>query len=192
MKLIYIIPFISIFVWIFPPFRQYKTYYFGYFLILAIADPIKLFFMNSFSIAPQIFSPFFSLLLVSSLTKMERRLPIFVLAFLLLLVLLSFSFPFKLIQLVNSLAHIWILIIVISWFIDSIVDTKSLNLFLMLLVVYEFTGILKNIVVLLDIVQGITQFYVATTIQIIFGIVFIFINYNNSKLFSIKNQLVKG
>lgn len=192
MKLIYIIPFISIFVWLLPPFRQYKTYYFGYFLILAIADPIKLFFMNSFSIAPQIFSPFFSLLLVSSLTKMERRLPIFVLAFLLLLVLLSFSLPFKLIQLVNSLAHIWILIIVISRFIDSIVDTKSLNLFLMLLVVYEFTGILKNIVVLLDIVQGITQFYVATTIQIIFGILFIFINYNNSKLFSIKNQLVKG
>lgn len=191
MKLINIIIIVSVFVWLFPPLRHYKTYYFGYFLILAIADPIKFFFMNSFTIPPQILSPFFSLLLVSTLIKMERRLPIFVLAFSLLLILLSFSMPFKLIQLINSIAHIWILIIVVSRLIDSIVDTKSLNLFLMLLVAYEFMGILKNIVVVFDLTHGITQFYVTTVIQIIFGIVFIFINYDNSILFPIKNHLIK-
>lgn len=192
MKIPYIIMYLSTFIWLLPPFRHYRTYYFGYFLILAIADPVKIFFLNSFAIKPQLLTPFFSLLLVSSIIKMEKRLAIFVVSFLLLFILLIFNIELKLILVINSTIHIWILMLIISRLIDSVVETKSLNLFLILLVVYEFMAILKNLAMVLDLSHGIVQFYVTTIVQIIFGLLFIFINYHNSKYFPIKSNLVQG
>ncbi len=181
----------STLIWLLPPFRQYRTYYFGYFLILAISDPVKIFFLNSFSIPPQIFSSFFSLMLVSAIIKMERRLIIFVLSFLLLFFILAFNVESKLVLVINASIHIWILMLIISKLIDAVVETKTLNLFLILLVIYEFMAILKNLVVVFDLTHGTLQFYVTTIVQIIFGLVFTFINYNNSKFFPIKNYLVR-
>ncbi|MEW6195627.1 MAG: hypothetical protein AB1521_10780 [Bacteroidota bacterium] len=181
----------STLIWLLPPFRQYRTYYFGYFLILAISDPVKIFFLNSFSIPPQIISPFFSMMLVSSVIKMQKRLVVFVLSFLLLLILLAFNIESKLILLINASLHVWILMLIVSKLIDAVVETKALNLFLILLVVYEFMAILKNLVVVFDLTHGTAQFYVTTIVQIIFGLVFTFINYNNSKFFPIKNYLVR-
>jgi len=54
--------------------------------------------------------------------------------------------------------------------------TKAVNLFLILLITYDLTNILKYTAIMLSIEQGVISFVLATFIQIFFGIIFSFMS----------------
>ncbi|MCL4551464.1 MAG: hypothetical protein M1495_23185 [Bacteroidetes bacterium] len=61
--------------------------------------------------------------------------------------------------------------------------------FLVLLSIYELINVLKVLVMVTDLLHGITQFYIASFFQILFGLLFSFISIKSSR-FDIK--LVKS
>lgn len=59
-----LIAIISMIIWFIPPFKQRKTEYFYFFLILALADPITYALYFSIKLTPIILSPIIALFIL--------------------------------------------------------------------------------------------------------------------------------
>ncbi len=178
MKIPYIISFLSMCVWIFPPFKQYKSDFFYFFLVLAISSPITVAVGFLFKISPQILSVTFTLLVISTLMSYcKHRYFFIILSIFWIIISLSFSFHKNILTITFIGAHIFIVIILINSLMKYIQETKAVNLFLILLITYELINILKYIAGILSYERGAISFYIATFIQIFFGIIFLFISF---------------
>lgn len=178
MKIPYIISFLSICVWIFPPFKQYKTDYFYFFLVLSIISPVThaLFFL--FRISSLISAVTFTFIVISTLMSYRKQRYFFIILSILWFVFaLSFSIHRNILIITFIGEHIFIVIILINSLMKYLEKTKAVNLFLILLITYELINILKFTASLLSIEQGTISFVLATFIQIFFGIAFLFISF---------------
>ncbi len=168
---------LSICVWIFPPFKQYKSDFFYFFLIQALSDPIKLVALYLLHIHPQIFSLAFALFLISSLMQNCKQIYFFIiLSILSTVVFLCYSFDRNVLIFSLIGTHLIIVLILVNFLIKYIEKTKAFNLFLLLLISYEFISIIKYIAGVLSYEQGAISYYLAGAIQILFGILFSFIS----------------
>lgn len=168
-------------LWLLPPFKQYGTEYFYFFVVLAAADPIMVSAYYILRIQPQIIAPFTLLILIASMRlKKLLWLPF---AFVFLFILIWFSRESKIaLPLINSFCHFVVFMMIISRLIDQLSKRQLLSGFLVLLSVYELINVLKTIIVITDILNGLTQFYIASFFQILFGLLFSFISVKSSRL----------
>jgi hypothetical protein len=85
----------------------------------------------------------------------------------------------------NALIHVVIIFIILNNLFQQLNLKYELNLFLVIFVSYELTGIMKFIVAYTDAVNGMVLFYLTSFLQIIYGILFSFINVN-TKVFKLR------
>lgn len=180
---------LSIVVWALPPFRHLKTEYFVCFLIFAIADPIAFSFVALHIAKPQFIMPTIELFLLFSLMQKNERNFIVILAAIIILNYTIWLFP-KSVFLVSAFIHIAIVLEILSKFLMQIYNQNKINLFLILFTAYELSNSIKYFVVYADITIGSFYFVLTSLSQIIFGIIFIFININ-TKSFRINAGLLK-
>lgn len=170
--------FLSFLFWLMPPIRQYKTPYFTFFLILAICDPI-LYSMNLlFGFRTLMFYPTLTFLLIISLSSIKKKFLWFTTsAVIILLTYINQNDPIKLYYLC-----IILLLVVLYKIVDKlmliIIQQRTLNLFLSLLLFYTLINEFKFIAVALNLYQGAISLYLALFTQLFFGISFSFITIN--------------
>ncbi len=178
MTLPIIISIISTIVWIFPAIKQYKSDYFYFFLILGLLDTIKAITFFLLHMKSQYISIVFLFLLISSLASNNKQRYFFIILSLLSIVIyFGFSLQRNTIMLIQMGIHVIIVIILINSFVKHIQKVKAVNLFLILLITYELITVLKYLAAILSYEQGLISFYIATIIQIFFGIAFLFISF---------------
>ena len=175
---------ISIVIWLFPLIKQYKTEYFYFFLVLAIADPLMFAIVLIWKITAQITAPFFLLILSGSLRPKKLLWLPFALIFLFIFVWFIKESNNALL-LTGSIGHLIIFMMIISRLIDQLNKRQLLSGFLVLLSIYELINVLKVLIMVTDLLHGITQFYIASFFQILFGLLFSFISVKSSR-FDIK------
>lgn len=189
MTIFYIIAYTSMILWIIPPFKQYKTEYFFYFLILALADPVWMISLKVFHLLLNGRSLVLGLLLLSSLITTVKLKRIMYLASLIIFILsISFSFDKNLYMYSAFVLHIIILGKIILNLLNRIFYSQSLNLFLFLLIFYESISIFKHLAVITNNQTGPISWWVGGMIQLLFAVPFAFININ-TKEFPIHRKL---
>jgi hypothetical protein len=182
MKLVYIFFFTSIIFWITPLFKQYKTEYFLYFLIIALADPFTFVFLKLFHIIGNRFIVFFALLLLCSLTtniKIKKllllsTLPVFVIA-------VSYSLNNQLIMYLGCIIHIIILGKIIMKLLNRFFNSQSLNFFLSLLFLNELVYAFRYLAVILNNESGAMNSFIGAISQIVLAVFFAFVNINTKE-----------
>ena len=177
MNIISVIRILSIVTWVFPPFKQYKSKFFYFFLILALAGPFVIISSYLLHINSILLSTMVSFLSIVSLSFHSKQRYFFaVLIILSTIILLSFSLHRNIIILSLIGTHLIFVLILVLYIMRHILETRAINLFLILLVTYELINITKFMAGLLSYNQGAISFYLATFAQIFFGISFSFIS----------------
>lgn len=173
-EILKILFYISIVVWLFPPIRQWKTKYFYFFLILALADPISLFIKNFIYIHIYFYFPFVSLLLFLSIYKKEKLNEKYHFTVTITATLLTFILTLLLeqSQLTVGILHFLIVFLFLKEFIIRFSFKSELDIFLLMLIFYEFTTILKYLNVALGFTNATAYFFITTIFQISFGLFF--------------------
>ena len=173
---------LSILIWLMPPIKQYKTQYFTFFLVLALSDPIIYSVYLIFSIPTLNFYPIMTLLLIISLSDRKKYYLWIVDSLIILIITYIFqNDPIRLFDFCIILFSV-VLYQIINKLLQMIIQQKYLNLFLCLLLFYALLNELKFISISLNLYQGSVSYYLATFIQIFFGISFSFITINTKNI----------
>jgi len=181
-----ILTYLSIFIWLFPPIRQYRSLVFKYFLVLGISDIIGFSFTNLFKISSQHFYVIISLCTFIALQKSEylKKKKIFFIGLGLMIILLSFfeerRAPY--IYLIAFL-HLMIIFRILYLFVMVVAEKQVINFFYLVLAFYEFTILLKFLNFLFELnVDAQTYFYITTVFELAVGVFFTTFREDSSKL----------
>lgn len=180
----------SVFVWVIPPFRQFKTRYFGFFLVLALTGPGLLFIFHVIKIIPNYFYPAIYLFLLASLIEKKKKYFTLCLA-----VAALFVFPyFKPANLwvfgFVTIVDLTIFIIILHNLTEIFLKTHEINLFLSLLFVYFSIDIVKFFDIAINLNLGAIYYYFGVASQLLFGIAFWFINVN-TKNYKVRSKIIE-
>ena len=189
MTIPYLIAIANTFIWLIPPFRQYRTKYFLFFLLIAVSDPLAITLWKSFQIIPSLVYLIMNLFLLCSLLKIHYLKIVSAISLTIILILFQNVFKHAQIDLLNTFMNIIILVVIISDFLRYIVENDAISLFYVFLISWELSMVLKYLVSKTDLIQGPVLFYITTFFQIFFGIIFSFVNIN-SKSFPISKKII--
>jgi len=181
----YVIFFVGIIVWIVPPIKQYKTSYFNFFLVAAVFGPLMIFYTFILKLNVNYLYPTFYLLQLASLINKPWRNILYVLSAFLLITIPLIKIGSGLIFGICILIELIILIIIVQSFIKNLISRELINVFLLLLIIFLSTDIFKLSAVAMNLEKGVVQFFVGSSVQILFGILFSLIN-ENTKLIPIR------
>jgi hypothetical protein len=180
----------SVLAWLFPPFRQYKTRYVFYFIALALADPLSLLFfqiidMNLWQGHAISTSIYIILLLFGGKTK-----KVVIFSIIIFWIMLLFYAGASDITLHNVVAfNFFIILFIISKnFIVNIKETESINLFFVVLLLYNISGVMKVLFRLNYSNTGYLYFFLTNFFQIFIAIYFTVYNVNNAKRFHLSKD----
>ena len=183
----YIVAIFSILIWLFPPVRQYKTEYFLFFLILAVADPVMLLLTKFLLFQVTRTNLIITYLLILSLLNRNRVKKNWIIALIFLLVLLTAAIDLTL----EDVYRIKIILSSIILFIilkDSLLDFNkkhTIQLFYLVFILYEITIIIKFIFAATRTHTGTVYFYTTGFFEIFIGLFFCFFNKKNSPSFKL-------
>ncbi len=181
-----ILYFSSFFIWLITPIRQYKSKYFLFFLILAVSDTLNVsiyyFFNKNFS--GFIFSISTFLMIISLFertTIIKSRLPIVLILIAILVANIFITEPnfYYTIFIIN---YFTIAFIILKRFIVTYVDNRIMNLFLIVLLFYLSTTLLKLFNIIIGFADATAFFIITTIVQIAFGLFFSIFRENNKRL----------
>lgn len=184
MLLIKIIYFSSLVVWLFPAIRHFKRRYFLFFLLLALSDPLNLLLVylgnNNFN-----FFPITSYLMILSVLEKsfvkKNKIP-FSIGFLIITIIAIISTNRSIYFSIVLISTIMILLIFLKNFILSYVESKKIDLFLIVLIFYISTNLFKFLNVMVGFSDA-TAFFIITSIaQIAFGLFFSIFREDNPRL----------
>ena len=181
MYLAKIIAFISIIIWLLPPFRQLKGGFFLYFLISGFSDPITLFSLWLLKTNPIYIHLFISFLLAISILYYYKNLTTKWLVTLIIILIISSLVGDKDVLFIPII--IFRLFIVVQLFIDTASDfliKKKVSLYISLLLFYELTIIFKYTAVGFNYSTGIYLYYLTSAIDVFVCIFFVLYNLQNS------------
>jgi len=183
---IYIAAMIS---WLFPPFKQYKTDYFYYFLCLALSDPISAIIPYLKGYIWQGHVVFSSILILTLLKEktLKKFSPLILIIFTALFYLIL-KVQHPVLQNIVVFNVVIITIMIAKRFVISVRETESLNLFYMVVVLYNFSTIMKILFRVNHGSTGYLYFFLTNFFQIFIAIYFSFYNVNNAK----KIKLFRG
>lgn len=179
-----------------PPFRQYRTQYFIFFLLLAFPDIFILTY--TFAIGPinfpsiylaEVYLLNFSLML--DYAKLKKYSP-FILLSAGILWYYSGGIDTETTQTLIGILFIPIFLIILKRTITELFSTRSINVFMFVLLLYSTTIVLKFLFRFINPEPGLNYFYLITIFNIFIGIFFIFFNYNNSPRISIDKYFDTG
>jgi hypothetical protein len=186
MLIIESIAYLNSIVWLIIPIRQFKTGFFLFFLVLGLLDLLAFttFYTTKLNIE---FLYLFGtvILLYPALFEMKKEYKLGLLSFFLIMAfIVVFYFPGSSIILqivIHSIIFISFLRILVLYYSEN----RKLLVFHLVLVLYEFSLLLKFFVFLSEARVGPAYYYVTTAFQIIIGIIFLFINELNSSKLSV-------
>lgn len=187
MTIPYSIAAVSTLIWLFPPLRQYGSKYFLFFILIAIQDPIAFILWKLLQISPSFVYPTAKLFFICSLLMINRIKIVSTIIFSIMFMFILPQLNTLQINLLNSIMNVVILIIIINDFVIYIVEHNAISLFYIFLITHVISLVLKFIIVVTDISQGLILFYITTFFQIFFGIIFSFVNVN-TKVFPITKK----
>ena len=140
--------YLTIFIWVIIPFRQFRTRFFGYFLALAVMD-LVLFTIDLFIPLNSYYYYLYGTIIVlyATLFTFKRNSKIIIVLVLFLFVsIIMFYFP-EYAALSQIPLHIIITVLFLKVLVVYYSKNRKLLLFHLLLVVYEFSIILKFFVI---------------------------------------------
>ncbi len=177
---------VSILVWLFPPFRQYKNKFFIYFLILAILDPLVLLIQLFIYFQPVRIYLIGSLIQMISLMSSKNILRYKFILLPIIIINIWFSFYFGRSEIMAALIVeiLIILTIFLRLTLTNIYENMHIKLFYIILDFYVISLIVKFLVSLVDLKLGMNYFFLVSAFEIIIGIFFIFFNDENSPKFN--------
>lgn len=152
--------------------------YFYFFLVLCLTDPVIYIIGLLTHIKGQLVFPFFSLLLMYSILKINKWNTIMVVILSVVITLIVLNSSLVLITYLTAFLHVFILIIVFNDFSKFILEKNAISIFFLFLIAYELSNVLKTIIAYADLLDGYVLFYVTGFFQIFFGIIFSFVNVN--------------
>jgi hypothetical protein len=186
-----IIVYISTIVWLVPPIRQYKSYFFGYFLFLASADIVVMGHNRDFSLNPiQVYSIVCGLQLITLLTtKFSEKKSLLFITAVSLSCIVSFMFPWEYAPIHLELVSLLILVMIFRRTFLFTARTGKINLFHMVFILYQASLFFKFLFALTNLNLGIPYFLATTSFEIFIGIFFIFYREDSSRLiFSLRKD----
>lgn len=165
---------IGIVVWLVIPIRQYKTRYFWFFLILALADPVSIIAARNFHIVSAQFYVPFNTLFFFSVIEYKKITATKILFYLIIIGLGYFSF-----------IHYWeygsffitamlflVLVVIVKQSFQFVIEKGSINIFHVGLVFYQAVSVFKFLNLLLFFSTGIWFFFISSILQFFLGIFF--------------------
>lgn len=181
------IVYLSIFIWLLPPLKQFGGRFFYFFLILALSDPVAMAVNHltaslPLNIVPVTTYALVSLALLVSLPQSNKYLklsyviPILAVSFI-AIICLSLEDSVILIGVI----HILILYVLIKYVINYTFINGRIQLFHLLLITYEISVLLKFINKIFHMHTGLIEFYFITGFQIILGIMFSLLKEENPR-----------
>jgi hypothetical protein len=142
---LFAISYISIAAWLIPPFRQYKTSYFLYFLVLALSDPLNIISYYVFHSGIWIGNVIASCLSVVALLKPEKIkkniIPLIV--YISIIFYLLFNTDMAGMRILTGVNMFFILIFFANDFVVSLKSNASLNLFFVVIMLYNIANFTK-------------------------------------------------
>lgn len=184
-QILKILYFTSIIIWIIPPFRQCKSRYFIFFLVLAILDPIAISLgyitKTAFPLLGYVLLNYVMLLSIWSNSFFNKN-RILLLAIIPFVILLEFLFNFQNVNLF-TIAFLFFMMFsyVLHSFITKVVQTMEINLFTIILLFYLLTVVLKFTIILLGITDATAYFIITSIFQAIIGLYFSIFKEDNSR-----------
>ena len=178
----------SVLLWIFPAIRQRKNNFFFYFLILAVSDPINLFVIFILKLNPYE-STFVYLSYLLFISILENRVikKYWLVLFTPLVVIIITSLSSNLLdtnsaKLVFLLLHTLIFSIILRLFATKQSENGEIHLFLIVLLFYELTIILKVVGITFGFENATANYIITTIFQIAFGLFFSIFRKDNTRL----------
>lgn len=190
-NILYLIIYADIFIWLFPPFRQYSTKYFYYFLIMGLTDPIAVSIVELFHVISSHIYVFCNILLVYSIYFEKKNVVNFLLTLFIDTLLFTTLVISKSDIIVNDIiliiTHLIIFSKVLKDFIVEIFDSSKLNIFYLFFILYMLSLIIKLLFYITEVKTGYLYFYLTGAFEILIALYFIFFNVNNSKIIKLKS-----
>lgn len=199
MDISFIIMFVAAFFWLFPAIRQYKTELFLYFFILALSDPIvfALFYIKpllgsytNYILTVYQAQAILTFILLPSLYRFpqENKLDKTIIFILFLFLVALFFTPAsqKIYYSLITLFHFMIFLFFAKRSVYFIAETSKVNIFHIILLLYDASIILKIISILSDVKfeggSGQVFFFVTDIFQMFIAVFFTIFKENNNKL----------
>lgn len=167
----------STLIWQLPPIRQYKTQYFFFFLVLALGDLSAAVLVLAFHISSFFIYPVSFLLLITTFInnrKIKTALLLLIVPFWVLMALIKIPYTVLYLILISQL--LIIILYVVREFYKRIILHRTLNWFLLFLLIYLISNVLKTLAFIINTMP----IEVSSFLQIMFGILFCFITVDNS------------
>ena len=191
MYLAKIIAYISILVWLLPPFKQLKGGYFLYFLISGYSDPLALLLGQVFRLNPYYTHLLIAFLLSISILFYSKKLNSKWIASLILLLLLSLWLGNKNTIFIPIIIFRFLIILqLLISFSNEFLLKQRINIYLSVLIFYEITIILKYAAVGCNYSLGIYFYYLTSVFGMLICLFFIFYNLQNSPLIKLHSSVV--
>jgi hypothetical protein len=165
----------GVIIWTLPPIRQYKGWFFDFFLILALMDPLSAAYgiLTRTSLPLWVFVLFSYLLIISLIQEDSLRKYKYLFIILPLVFVLAIPFQTKPIYLVlMTLEHSVLLLIFLRFLIVDYVNEKKMKPFYFMLVFYQLMTILKLFNLIIGFSEAYAFFIITTFAQIAFGLFF--------------------
>jgi hypothetical protein len=192
MYLARIIIYISILIWLIPPFKQLKGGYFLYFLILGYSDPLAIMLLR-FRIDVQFVHIITAFLVTISVLYYNKNLNLkWIAALFLLLGLSLWKAGVENRYLYFIIFHIIIYLQILIPSIKEFYLKHQINLYFTVLMIYELSTILKYIAVTYNYFTGIYLFYLTSVFEMFVALFFIFFNLQNSPNIKLPIRLTEG
>ncbi len=187
MKTLFVITSISMFFWIFPAVKQYKTELFWYFFIFAFTDPLTLIIstqIHNVSNSPRAQTFFSFLLMLSVLWSLKNKKSIKILtSSVLSLVLFSFFTNRTITYSVMILIHVIITYFFIKKTFAFTANSGKVNIFHLILLLEEISIVLKTSTMLISFNPGYSYYIATNAFEILIAIFFTLYKEENEKLF---------
>ena len=165
---------VSMFLWIFPMARQYKSELFFYFLVLGLTDPI---IIISYKLIPgfsiRLVLGLLLLLSVMYSTNGKKSLIKFTF-FSFLIITIDLLNPFKMSTFISIIINSVIIYFFFKRAVIFSASDKKLNLFHVILLLEAISTVLKAIFVLFYNVQAFPFFYITSIFEYLFALFFSF------------------
>ena len=171
------IAYITIIVWLIIPIRQFKTRFFLFFLVLGLLDPIAYSLGHILKLnttVPYLFGTI--ILLYPALFEIKKQIKLGLVLILFTAGIIVVFYAMNISLIIQIVIHFIIFVSFLKVMVVFFSENRKLLLFHLMLVLYEFSLLLKFFVFYNEVGVGPAYYYATTSFEIMIGIFFIFFN----------------
>jgi len=175
---------LSMGVFLFLPFRQYKSRLFYYFYIMALEDPFSYYVVQNFGLSAMVAHIFCASFLAVAMLKPAgfSKLFFYALPCNIIICYVLLRIPPSALRIILAAIH---LVILLGVFIHAAIfarDTSGINFFHIVLVLLESSTIIKLLFYVFDLRNGVLNFFLSTAFEILIGVFFLIFREDDKKL----------